>query len=382
MLRGSLLAAVGFAAIFASTTGCDAPANELSDGRSRVGGSHGASSDDDDSATGDDDDVTSSSTSSASSKDAKTLFQAVQPKLSQSCGPCHTLGSNAAPIWMDPSDPYGSIKAYKGIVVPDADASILLTKPAHDGPAIAASLAPAVKAWLTAETASATAPAATTATTNAIAIPNGATGIDLPAPGGRITFTASFASEILTLKDVALAAPTGAGVHASGVHIDIVHADNSKTTNDSLADADTTAAAGATAPLGVGLVVIPRVNAGDKIAIRIDAFAPATGTTAQTGGCKSVASFQTNAAPELKSRCLNCHDTGGSGFGALDLSALAGATPNFAKACGQAKSRIDTASPATSSLIVAPTGGVATHPLKNAPATYRTAVTTWINAEK
>lgn len=384
MLRAMVLTALCIAASAVSALGCDAPADELSGGRSRVGGSRISSADGAD----DDDDTTGASSSGApgstSSASAKALFQTLQPKLSQNCGPCHTLGANASPVWLDPADPHASIASYKGIIVADPATSILLTKAAHEGPALPSDMTADVKAWLTAEatTISTTAPP-TNASTTAIAIPNGAASVDLPAPGGRITFTASMASGILTLKTVTLAAPTSGGVHATGVHIEIAHADGTATLNDSLSDADSTAAAGATAPIGVGLVVIPRIAGTDKIAFHIDTLVPSTGGGTQTvGGCKSVASFQTNAAPLLKANCMNCHNTGGTGFGALDLSALNAATPDFAKACGQAKSRIDTATPANSQLITAPTGGVANHPYKNAPANYKTQITTWITAEK
>lgn len=362
--------------------GCDAPADELTDGRSRVGGSHSSS----DETTADDDDSTTSTTSSASTgtnANAQALFEQVRPKLAQNCGPCHTKGDSRAPIWLDPASPYASIKGYKGIVVADPASSLLITKPAHEGPALDATLAASVKTWLSAEV-SGVAQVSTKASTAAVAIPSGAGSITLPSPGGTLGFTASLANGILTLSNVALVAPATSGVHATGVHIVIVHAGGTRTTNDSLADADTTAAAGAKATVGVGLVVIPRVETTDQLALDIDSLSASTGgtTTTTAGGCKSVASFQTNAAPALKANCMNCHNTGGSGFGALDLSALAAATPDFAKACGQAKSKIDTANPAQSPLITAPTGGDAAHPYKNAPASYKTSVTTWINAEK
>jgi hypothetical protein len=316
--------------------------------------------------------------------DAKALFTALEPKLAQNCGPCHVTGTSSAPIWLGAADPYASIKAYKGIVVTDPKTSLLLTKGQHEGPPMPAALVPDVTAWLTAEVASITTPPPPTgATTTANALPNGSSGIDLPSPGGRVTFMATFASGVLTLKTMQLVAPATTGIHAAGVHIDIVHAAGGSTRDETLAATDVTVAMGGTAALGIGLVVIPNVVATDQLKLAFDVLASSTGGTTTTGGCKNVASFQTNAVPAIKANtCLNCHNTGGSGNGALDLSALALATPDYAAACGQAKSRINTTTPAQSDIILAPTGGVGAHPFKGASAQYTTQMTTWINAEK
>lgn len=117
-------------------------------------------------------------------------------------GPRHTLGANASPVWLDPADPHAPISSYKGIIVADPATSILLTKAAHEGPALPSDMTADVKAWATAEatTISTTAPP-TNASTTAIAIPNGAASVDSPAPGGRITFTASMASGIPHAQD-------------------------------------------------------------------------------------------------------------------------------------------------------------------------------------
>jgi hypothetical protein len=326
------------------------------------------------------------STNAAGGADAKALFTALEPKLAQNCGPCHVNGTSSAPIWLGEPDPYASIKAYQGIVVSNPKTSLLLTKPQHEGPSMPAALVPDVTAWLTAEAAavSAAPPAPTGTTTDASALPNGNGGIDLPSPGGRVTFTASFASGILTLKSIQLVAPATTGIRAAGVHIDIVHTTGSATRDETLAATDATAAKGASVALGIGLVVIPNVAATDKLELVFDVLAASDGSsTTPTGGCKDVASFQKNAVPAIQANtCLSCHNAGGSGNGALDLSALAGNTPDYTKACGQAKSRIDTNNPAKSDIILAPTGGVAAHPFKNANAQYTTQMTTWINAEK
>ncbi len=73
---------------------------------------------------------------------------------------------------------------------------------------------------------------------------------------------------------------------------------------------------------------------------------------------------------------MNCHDAGGSGNGALDLSGLA--ANDDATACAQAKLRIDTANPAQSDIILAPTGGVPNHPFQGAGPNFATMMEAWI----
>lgn len=382
LLAFAILAAAGLPLL---SVGCDSAADSLTNGRGTAGGSHRNSSSG--STAGDDDDSTTTGGDPAAQANAKALFDGISAQLTTQCGPCHTTGAGSAPIWLGVGDAqYATITAYKGIITADPSTSILVTKGQHEGAPLSGDLLTSVKAWLTAEAAaqSSTPAKTTTITTDPVAIPAGAGSITLPAPGGQLTFTASMAGNILSLKSVALVAPADTGVHATGIHILLVHADNSTTVDESLAGSDTTSAKGASAPVGVGLVIVPEVAATDKIALEIDSLVAATGTTTTTatGGCKNVQSFTTNAAPQMKNLCLNCHNTGGSGFGSLDMSALALATPDYAKACGQAKAKIDTTNPAQSPIITTPTGGDPAHPLKNAPQSFVTAMTTWINAEK
>jgi hypothetical protein len=51
-------------------------------------------------------------------------------------------------------------------------------------------------------------------------------------------------------------------------------------------------------------------------------------------------------------------------------------------ACNQALLRVNTQNPAQSDIILAPTGGVANHPFKNADATYAQMMQAWIVNEK
>lgn len=346
---------------------------------------HHSSGDDDDDATTTDGTDPKKNGTTPTAADAKALFDGLSADLTTKCGnACHTEGSGGAPKWLAGPDPHATAVAYPGIVVESPDASIIVTKPAHEGPALSDALKTKVKAWIAAEyaaqNASGTAGPATTAD---VPVAAGAGSVDLPSPGGKITFTATVTGSVLSLKQLSIVAPAASGIHVQGVHLQITHADKSTAMNDSLSGADTTAGPGQTTVLGIGTLIAPGIASGDKMAFVLDKLegataAPDGGTT--TGGCVALAMFTSNVVPQLQSNtCLNCHNTGGSGFGSLDLSAL---TSDPAKACAQSKSKADTANPANSPIITAPTGGIAAHPYKNASAAYRTALTNWITAEK
>jgi hypothetical protein len=115
----------------------------------------------------------------------------------------------------------------------------------------------------------------------------------------------------------------------------------------------------------------------------VTAVASSDGGTPTTDGCKAVANFADNAVPAIQANsCLNCHDSGGSGNSALDLSALASNPPDEETACAQALTRANPTLPAQSDIILAPTGQVANHPFKNASQSFVTMMETWIAAEQ
>jgi hypothetical protein len=84
---------------------------------------------------------------------AQDLFRKLEPDLTKLCGgSCHVGGTiGNAPRWLAPPDAYVSIKAYPGIITPDPDASELLTKGPHAGPALTGDLATRVRDWLSVE---------------------------------------------------------------------------------------------------------------------------------------------------------------------------------------------------------------------------------------
>ena len=318
---------------------------------------------------------------------AKAMFTALEPTLAQSCGgSCHELGMNGAPAWLKGPDPYATVKAYAGIITPVASSSILLAKGKHEGPALASDLATSVSAWLTVEAALlASTPQIATAD---IPVPSAPGSVALPNSLGQITFTASLTAGVLELSQMSLVPPAASGVHAAGIHIVLVHTDNTITTDQTFGSADVTAAEGETVPLDTGLAVIPHVDPSDKMHFVFDKLEassapPADAGTTGGGGCKDVASFTTNAVPAIQNNtCLTCHDSGGSGNGALDLSGLNLDPPDYDGACAQALNKVDTTNPSNSAIIKAPTGGEPAHPFQGARAAFTTAMTTWITAEQ
>lgn len=317
---------------------------------------------------------------------AKAMFTALEPTLAQTCGGiCHEQGMNGAPAWLKGPDPYATVKAYAGIITPNAASSSLLTKGKHEGPQMPTDLATNVSAWLTVE-------AALLASTPEIAtpdmpVPTGPVTATLPNSLGQITFTGNLTAGVLELSTMSLVPPAASGVHAAGIHIVLSHADGTYVTDQSLASADVTAAKGFTVSLDVGLVVIPQVQATDMMHFVFDKLesssAPPPDAGSTTGGCKDVTSFTTNAVPAIQNNtCLNCHDSGGSGNGALDLSGLNMDPPDYDGACAQALNKVDLTTPANSAILKAPTGGEPNHPFQGASAAFRTAMTTWITAEQ
>jgi hypothetical protein len=316
---------------------------------------------------------------------ARALFEALLPAFDSACGnACHQLGGSGAPPYLGGTDPYTTIHTYQGIIAPVAAQSILLTKGQHEGPPLAAALQTSLTGWLTVEAQilAATGPAVTPAAT----IASGANTIDLSSlgvSGVSLTFSAAISGDILTLSSVALVAPATTAVQVIFPTFFVNTTSGAQTADQDMSNVSQTVPAGTSAALGTGLLVITGWAASDTIQISFQTIAKTTVADAGTSGCKSVATYQADAVPAIQANtCLNCHNTGGSGNAALDMSALALATPDYATACAQALSRINTTTPSQSDIILAPTGGVAAHPYKNASSSFVTMMETWIQAEK
>jgi hypothetical protein len=315
----------------------------------------------------------------------RDLFEALLPEFQITCGnACHELGGSGAPTYLGGTDPYITITGFAGIVVPTPTASILLTKGVHEGPALTNPLLGQISQWLTVEAAALAANAAPMTTPLAPAMgPNTVDLSSLGVPGASLTFTASVTADILTMSSMEIAAPTTTGVQVT-FPIFYVNAGTTQTENDGFSNVAQTVPAGTSATLGPGILVITGWASGDTLQVAMTQFAKAAAMDAGTGGgCKSVATFTSDAVPQIQANtCLTCHNTGGSGNASLDLSALALSTPDYATACAQALTRVNTTTPAQSDIILTPTGaGNPMHPFTTATAAFVSGMEAWIANE-
>jgi hypothetical protein len=323
---------------------------------------------------------------------AESAFRALSSDLEQACGgACHGEGKGNAPAYLATPDPYVSIRAFKGIVVKDVPTSTALTKGRHEGPDLVDPLRAKVYAWLELEARALDAVAlpstdlfTVSAGSNTIDISKGGMGV----AGARLSFNAQIDGSILTLTNLRILAPATSGVHIVFPIFDLVPPIGDPIKDTSFSNSDQTIPAGQSAPLNPGILILTRWDASYKMKIeftKLESGSVTTmdGGTLATGGCKSVTSFVANAVPAVQMNgCLNCHNTGGSGHGALDLSALAANPPDDAKACAQMLAKANPQMPAQSDIVLAPTGGVANHPFKNASQSYAPMIEAWLADEK
>jgi hypothetical protein len=316
----------------------------------------------------------------------KALFEALLPQLDSTCGgPCHAQGAGGAPLWLGPPDPYASAVGYKGIVVADPSTSIVMTKGRHEGPDLIDPLRSSVQGWLEAEAAAL--PVKPLPSVGPFAVIAGANDVDCsPAgvAGTHLTFTAAISGSDITLSKLQIVAPASTGVRVVYPIFVTVPTSGPPISDSSFSNDDQTVAAGQTAALGPGLLILTQWSAGAQMKIEFTTLAAATvADGGLPGGCKAVASFTSNAVPAIKAnQCLGCHDAGGSGNAAMDLSALGANPPDDAKACAQALAQAMPANPAQSPIILAPTGRIANHPFKGASQSFVQMMETWIAAEK
>jgi hypothetical protein len=319
---------------------------------------------------------------------AEALFKALQPELSGACGnSCHGEGKAGAPAFLSPPDVYKSVKNHTGLVVRDVGTSKLLTQGPHTGPALVNPLRDKVIQWLTAE--SAVMQGVKLPSTEAVAVTSGANSIDISKAasniaGAKINFTASGSGTIMTLSNIQVVAPATTGVHVVFPVFVIVPATGDEIEDTSFSNADQSFAAGQTGTLNPGTLILTQWSAGAKLRIAFTRLESTTVTGGGGGGCKNVNSFVQNVRAQIvQFPCQNCHNTGGSGNNALDLSGLFANPADNARACAQALNKVNKANPAASPLITAPRG-TSPHPgfAPRPGQPYQDSVLLWIQAEQ
>lgn len=332
------------------------------------------------------------SASSPEAKAAKALFDKLYTSLDQSCGSCHATGTGGSPKFLEKPDAYKSIRDYKGIVVKEYASSRLLTvgsQTGHSGgPGVEGALRKDVTAWLVAESKAIV--EEVLPVTTAITLAAGAGSIDLSsvvagggAPGAKLDFSAAISGTIVNLSTIRVTAPAGTGLQVT--HPLFIVEEGGRDVEDSVdsfSNVDQAVAAGASAALGPGTLVLTNVPAGAKLKVSFKALKKSAGAGGGdgglAGGCKSVATFTSSARPVLQ-QCLNCHGTNGANRGSMDLSGLQ--ANNDATACAQALNKVNLANKAGSVLLSRPKAGSG-HPfqVQNAQ-TYDTGINGWINNE-
>ncbi len=267
----------------------------------------------------------------------RPLFEALLPAFDTACGgACHVQGQTGAPPYLGGADAYTTIKTYQGMIAPTAAQSILLTKGQHEGPALADPLKTTITNWLAVEAAAVS--ASGPAETSPISVATGQNTVDLSKlgiAGVSLGFTASVSGDILTLSALQIAAPAASGIQVTFPIFYVNATGGAQTENDDFSNVSETVAAGASAPLGTGLLIFTGWAATDTLQIAFTQLAPATvsADAGASGGCKAVAAFTQNAVPAIQNNTsLNCHNTGRSGNAALDLSELAASPADDATA--------------------------------------------------
>jgi mono/diheme cytochrome c family protein len=323
------------------------------------------------------------------------------------CGECHEPGGIAGSPFLAGPDRYESIVAWPGIVVKDPAQSSMVTWSVSGGghtgtnlDTIDGDLLARVRAWLEVEAASVgdetgpsphVDPFAPIMGFNAVYLST----IDPALQGVAITFMA----EELTPTTLKLGALNVYTTAQTGLHV--VHpvfavypaaGEPEADPVDSFSGLDQRFPESTGEPLGAGVLILTNWQAGAKLGIGFEVIEPWSEGSGEGGagggsgaGCVALEEFDVAARPQFQQRCATCHGgNNGQATAAVDMSELA---TSSAAACSQIKNRVNLATPIMSQIFIVtdPTGNSA-HPFKfggdqSQFSTFRTQVTTWIEAE-
>lgn len=342
-----------------------------------------------------------------------SLFAALEDEFYQSCAPaCHEAGGVADMPFLAGPDHYQSVISWPGIVVKDPKESKLLTIPVAgqqhpykklDSAPLDTTLFPKIKAWLAEEAKGIVTTGQPTEGKliepfvpiigfNAIYLsPLGA-----EFTGMAVTFTAYLIDDYsIELSDIQVHPTASSGVHM--LHPLFVVNPVGKPADpdpvDSFSNVEQTFDAGKAGTLGPGTLILSNWLPDAKLSVAFQEIDIVTemmmddaGTGTNTGGCKDVASFNSNAKGPLKQNCTSCHGGGNAqAKGAIDMSKI---DSDPEAACAQVKNRVDPGNPSQSQLfITTDPDGNAAHPYKfggsnNNWMAFVNSVTKWVQAEK
>jgi cytochrome c553 len=322
----------------------------------------------------------------------------VVPVLQAACAACHASMANIDFLKSDPDVRTRLLEWPNKLVDLDAPAaSRLLTKGAHEGPALTPEQGAPLLSWIQLERTAAGVDDVVVELTPFQPV-DGMNDIDLAAiglTGSAITFRMERLSVGMYLSEMQVTAgPDGVTLtHPLFVHW--VDGSPSPDPIDRFADIDLSLGGGNTAMIGGGTAVFVDVDPDAMMSVHFRAaLAEGEGEGGEGGGggggggCKDVASFTANAQPGLSASCVSCHGGGNPGAtSAVDMRKVNDTSPEGqASACGQILSRVLLADPVNSGLFVAPDPASGTlHDFKFASAGaftgFRDQVIQWINQE-
>lgn len=207
---------------------------------------------------------------------AREVFDTeVAPLLMTHCAECHENAA-AAPLFLDPSDYYASVLAFRGLVVPgEPSSSSLITKGGHQGPAWEPGQSATIGNWIILEGGAGPDPGPTGPSTSPYPVDVGANRIPLSEanlPGAELVFSASRISSGMLLADIAIVA-SSTGVAISSPRF-AMH-DGALTTldDDAFADVELRVSPGMTGALRSSHVLVD-FPADGELSIRFESAAP------------------------------------------------------------------------------------------------------------
>jgi hypothetical protein len=321
------------------------------------------------------------------------------------CGACHGVPGAVGTPFLVGADMLTTMLAFPSLIGDAPETSRLLTKGLHEGPAFPPSQVPPIAAWIIRWAAFGPKPMGMTPgggpePSKPVIVPFapqiGAgliNTVDLAVltaelAGQSITFEASLSGTNLILSKLEVKTASMMGIRI--VHPLFVVWDDKLNPKpdpvDSFSNLDQTVAAGATASLGPGLLVLPNFGTGYKLSVVFTTAEPKMAGGAGDGGtvitgCKSVQTFLA-VRTILAGQCYACHTNGSGGL------TMSGGLSD-AQLCNNVRGEIDTATPASSRLLIYPnpqvnnvhTGGNRKFP-QGTYDNFAQAVNNWINAEK
>jgi len=323
----------------------------------------------------------------------KAFGDDVLPILQASCVACHGTMPNIDFMVADP-DIRTRMLDWPGLVnlAKPADSKIL-TKGAHDGPALLPEQATAILSWIDLERIAAGGED-TTVELDPFKPVVGLNMVDLGPiglTGSSITFRLEPLPVGMYLSELMLHAGSGG---ARLVHpLFVVWAEGAPQPDpvDRFADLELAIPEGQSAMLGGGTAVLVDVPPDAMLSIHFqvaEASADGGGGGGGGGGCKAVEAFTAAAQPALAQSCVSCHGGGNtSATSATDMTRMNDLTPEGqAAACAQILSRVNLADPPNSGIFVAPdpasgTGHDFKFPSADAFNAFRASLTQWIDQE-